>query len=297
MLEFAVISPKKCAFLTLENQADFFIYDYLAVEPLDKLGWSVVEIPWNQPDVDWSAFDAVVIRSTWDYQKAPDCFLRVLSNIEDCGTRLFNSLNVYCWNLNKGYLRDLQERGVPIVPTKWLSRLDEVTLSQLMIEFGGQNFVVKPTVGANADDTYVVECGNPNSWQEALRVFAARPLMAQPFVQSVVDEGEYSLFYFGGQFSHAIVKKPAPNDFRVQEEHGGIIQSTSVDPLFAEAGQRAVDAVQHELLYARVDLVRLAGGQPALMELELIEPSLYFSHDPQAAERFAKELDRLASAT
>ncbi len=290
------MNQKECAFLTLENPEGFFIYDDLAFEPLGKLGWNVDEIPWNRPDVDWGAFDAVVIRSTWDYQKNPDGFLRVLSTIEDGGTRLFNSLAVCRWNLDKSYLRDLEQRGVPIVPTQWLPGLDELALRQLLIEFGGQDFVVKPMVGANADDTFVVEPTNQDTWQDALRVFSTRPLMAQPFIQSVVDEGEYSLFYFGGHFSHAILKKPKTNDFRVQEEHGGIIQATRISQAFSNAGRRVIDAVNQDLLYARVDLVRLKTGQPALMELELIEPSLYFAHDPQAAVRFAKELDRLATA-
>ena len=289
------LNINKCAFLTLENPAGFFIYDCLAFEPLQQIGWDVVELPWSRNDVDRSEFDAVVIRSTWDYQKNPDRFLTVLAEIENCGAMLFNSLDVCRWNLDKSYLRELETEGVPIVPTRWLSQLDESQLRILFGEFDSPSIVVKPTVGANADDTHVADRDNPDSWQDPLRVFATRPLMVQPFIQSIVDEGEYSLFYFGGQFSHAIVKKPGPNDFRVQEEHGGIIQSTRVDPLFAEAGQRAVDTVQHELLYARVDLVRLAGGQPALMELELIEPSLYFPFNQQSATRFARELDRLAT--
>jgi len=277
----------------LEDRTGFCIYDHLLFAPLAELGWTVVEIPWNRPDADWASFDAVVIRSTWDYQKTPEKFLSTLEAIERV-TRLYNPVAICRWNLNKRYLRDLQERGVPIVPTTWLEKLDEAALASLFSTLAAPRLVAKPLVGANADDAFVLKAREPESWVEALRVFADREVMVQPFVDSIVGEGEYSLFYFGGTLSHAIVKRPAAGDFRVQEEHGGIIRPLTPAEDLVRAGNQAIKAIGTTLLYARVDLVRLASGQPALMEMELIEPSLYFDQDPGSAATFTWQFVRMA---
>lgn len=284
---------RNCAFLTLENRTGFYIYDHLLFEPLVKLGWSAVEIPWDRQDIEWQQFDAVVIRSTWDYQKTPEKFLATLERIEAV-TRLYNPVDICRWNLNKRYLRELQARGVPIVPTYWLEGLSAVAIESVFKASAGRRLVAKPLIGANADDTFVLGSQNAASWEEAMRVFADREVMVQPFVESIPVDGECSLFYFGGQLSHAIVKRPAPGDFRVQEEHGGIIHSVIPAEDLVLAGNRTIAAIGRTLLYARVDLVRLASGQPALMEMELIEPSLYFEQCPGAAEVFAAQFVRMA---
>lgn len=286
-------TTRKCVFLTLEDRAPFVFYDHLTFEPLRSLGWDVVEIPWDRPDMDWGPFDVVVIRSTWDYQNQPQQFLDVLSAIEDSGTRLLNPLSICRWNLDKTYLCDLEQRGIGIIPTEWPTGLDEDTLRTAFDRFDSPGLVVKPTVGANADDTFALTRLEPAAWQNAIDVFTDRPLMIQPFIRSIVDEGEFSLFYFGGEYSHTVLKTPKPNDFRVQEEHGGSLQTVSPEAAFTEAGQQVIDSIEDPLLYARVDLVRLENGQPALIELELIEPSLYFSFDEQSPARFAKALDRM----
>lgn len=284
----------KCAFLTLEERGDFYIYDHLAFEPLAELGWQVVEIPWNRPGVNWREYDAVVIRSTWDYQNSPDEFLETLARIES-QTRLFNSLEICRWNLNKKYLAELENKGVPIVPTRWLSQLQETDIPALFSKMETSKLVVKPLVSANADDTYVLEQDKPSTWQRAIQVFAEKEGMAQAFISSILKEGEYSLFYFGGEYSHAIVKKPAEGDFRVQEEHGGIISPIQATDDLLNAASKVIAAIGQTLLYARVDLVRLENGQPVLIEVELIEPSLYFEQCQSAPVMFAGKLAGLFS--
>ncbi|MFK7829284.1 MAG: RimK family alpha-L-glutamate ligase [Congregibacter sp.] len=285
----------RCAFLTLEDPSNFCIYDHLLLGPLAALGWAVEEIPWDRPGVEWSAFDAVVVRSTWDYQKDPDSFLEVLRSIES-RTRLYNPLSVCRWNLNKRYLQSLCEKGVCIVPTQWLDKLTTGAIQAAFTSAGCDCLVAKPLVGANADDTFVLRASAPEAWGAAISVFKQRALMLQPFVESIHSEGEYSLFYFGGELSHAIVKRPADGDFRVQEEHGGVITPVDPAPDIVEAAAIALGAIEEILLYARVDLVRLAGGQPALMEMELIEPSLYFEQCVGSAEKFARAFVEMASA-
>jgi hypothetical protein len=283
---------QNCAFLTLENRDGFCIYDYLLHDPLARLGWSVEEIPWNQRGIDWKRFEAVIIRSTWDYQLAPEAFLSTLQEIERV-TRLYNPLDICRWNLNKRYLNDLQNKGVPIVPTHWLDRLSQRLIAPMFEQFHTDRLVAKPLIGANADDTFVLHLNDPKSWKEALRVFSERQVMIQPFIDSVLTEGEYSLFYFGGHFSHAIVKKPADGDYRVQEEHGGHIRPVTPARDLVLAGDHAMQAINQTLLYARVDFVRMASGQPVLIEMELIEPSLYFDQSPEAADMFAVQFDRM----
>ena len=284
---------RRLAFLTMDSLDAFVTYDALAVPPLEALGWSVDDVPWRA-DVDWACYAAVVIRSPWDYQDAPGDFLRALERIS-AATRLENGLDVVRWNLDKRYLRDLEARGVPIVPTRWLDAVDPDGLAGLFDEVGADEVVVKPTVSANADGTFRLRPGDdPRPAAEAL---AGRAVLAQPFVPSVVEEGEYSVFAFGGDVSHTILKTPADGDFRVQEEHGGRIRGVEPDAGLRAAADAALAAVEAEvgsLLYARADLVRWDGGW-AVMEMELIEPSLYFPYGAGSAERFAAALDAALS--
>lgn len=244
----------------------------------------------------WGDYELVVIRSPWDYQRDPAAFLAVLQEIHASRTKLQNDLQTVRWNIHKTYLRDLRNRGIHIVPTRWLNRLDSDTLSRLFAEFDSRRIVVKPVVGANADDTFLLDAHATGvAYTAALTAFSHRELIAQPFVESVVSAGEYSLFYFGGEYSHSILKTPKSRDFRVQEEHGGVIRSVRPADDLVAAASRVMSVLDVPTLYARVDLVRLADGRPALMELELIEPSLYFPFHPQAADRFADAVVRLMS--
>ena len=286
--------PKRCAFLTMDSLDDFFAYDQLTYRPLANLGWEVDEISWRDEEACWDDYDLVVIRSPWDYQSDPERFVKVLQNIDRSEARLENNLQVVLWNINKTYLRDLESRGVTIVPTKWLSPLTRDGLEQAFAELCVDQIVVKPTVGANADDAFWLRADAlPREFDIVEKTFAGRSSLVQPFVQSVVDEGEFSLFYFGSVYSHCILKSPKSGDFRVQEEHGGTIRSTEPQRDLLVAGNKALTAIEDDTLYARVDLVRLPDGRPAVMELELIEPSLYFPYDVEAPDRFAQALNSL----
>ncbi|MEM8670380.1 MAG: hypothetical protein AAGG48_22840 [Planctomycetota bacterium] len=285
---------RTCVFLTMEDPEGFFVYDQLTFEPLRELGWNVLEIPWTDSGARWKDFDAVVIRSTWDYQNAPERFMETLNEIEDSGTPLFNPLRICQWNLDKHYLQDLRGRGVPTVPTKWLKCLDEDRLAELFSNGSGSRLVVKPTIGANSDGLFVLDADDAAQCAAAVMEYSTRPLMVQPFIQSITAKGEYSLFYFGGSYSHAILKQPKQGDFRVQEEHGGTIQATTVSESLKQVAALALNAVGETLLYARVDIVILDDGSPAVTELELIEPSLYFSYDDDSPRRFAEALNRTA---
>lgn len=278
----------------MDSLEAFVCDDELAYTPLRDRGWTVESVSWRDRSVDWDTYDLVVIRSTWDYQNAPEEFLSVLEEIEDSKARLENPLEVVRWNLSKRYLHELETRGVRIPTTVWLDRLESGELEQLYSELSTDELVLKPLVGANADLAFRLDRRSAmDRASEVEAVYSDRPLLAQPFLRNVLHEGEYSLFYFSGRHSHTILKTPREGDFRVQEEHGGFIQAVAAEPALIAAGDRAMSAIPWELLYARVDLVRDDEGEFRLMELELIEPALYFRMDPASPKRFADTIVRL----
>jgi glutathione synthase/RimK-type ligase-like ATP-grasp enzyme len=283
---------KQCAFLTLCERGDFVIDDEHAIEPLADLGWQVSTVSWRQSDRPWSDFDAVVIRSTWDYWHDVAAFLETLARINR-QTRLANPLDLVHWNLAKTYLRDLQGKGVGVVPTLWLDGLPVAAIGRWAGDLGSDELVVKPVVGANGQDAFRLSPrDDPQRLREIEEVFRGRACMVQPFMRNVLDEGEYSLFFFSGVYSHAILKVPAAGEFRSQEERGAAICPLEPEAGLLASGQAALAAVVPAPLYARIDFVRNDTGGFDVMELELIEPSLYLRTEPGAPERFAQAVDR-----
>ncbi len=286
----------RCAFLTMEDTRGWSIDAELAIEPLGALGWSVDSVPW-QRTVDWRRWQAVYVGTPWDYPENPGHFLGVLAAIEAAGALLANPLELVRWNLAKTYLRDLGQQGVDIVPTEWHERLGAAEIDALARRAALEPLVVKPVVSTNATHTYPLEGPlDPALRAELARVFAERACMVQPFVQAIRGEGEYSLFHIGGTLSHAIRKRPKPGDFRVQEEHGAHIEACRPEAGLADVADAVLARVTPAPLYARSDFVRAADGRFLLMELELIEPSLYLRMDPGAPARFAQAFDDWARA-
>lgn len=282
----------RLAFLTLEDRSDFVIDDALALAELDRRGVQVDEVPWQTPGVDWRGYDGVVIRTTWDYQRHLDRFLELMDHIEGLSVPLANRSSLVRWNARKTYLADLERRGVKIVPTRWGRGLSAADVLALPGRVGAPECVLKPVIGANADDAYRVSAATSEEQARAIAArYADREWLAQPFVDSILVEGEYSLFHFDGALSHAIVKRPGPGDFRVQEEHGGIIEPWTPDADAIRTATAILAALDDMPLQARTDLVHLADGSLALMELELIEPSLYFRMNAGAPRNFADTLE------
>ncbi len=287
----------RCAFLTMDSMEGYVNDDALALDQLNRSGWDASLVAWRSEGVDWASFDLVVVRSTWDYQKDPDLFLHTLEEIDRSGTHLQNPLPVIKWNIHKGYLQDLEEHGVYTVPTIWGNHLSVSDLDDYSSEFAPDPFVIKPTVGASAQDTFLIHpAGSLDEKARLVAAFADREYLVQPFMKEVIREGEYSLFFFNGQYSHAILKTPKAQDFRSQEEYGSRIKAVTVDEKLLKRGVDALNAIDRPLLYARVDLIRDEAGDFALMELELIEPSLYFRTDPQSPVRFVQAVDRMTAA-
>ncbi|MDX5339016.1 MAG: hypothetical protein LPK25_08315 [Cyclobacteriaceae bacterium] len=281
-----------CAFLSIANTAGWFIDDDLVHPFLEELGWKVQNIPWDQ-ETDWDQFDLVVIRSPWDYQDHLPEFLRVLYRIDHSKTMLLNPLEVVHWNINKSYLFELGSKGVELVPTLKPSILQLSDIREAFHTFQTEELVVKPLIGANADDTYRLKISDEQQWPMVLPPFKNKVGILQPFIPSIIQEGEFSLIFFQGKLSHTILKTVKNGDFRVQEEHGGgVIPIPNPEPALVEAAAKALAALPEQPFYARVDLVRTPQNTFALMELELIEPCLYFRFDPESPKLFAYLLDK-----
>ncbi len=287
---------KKCAFLTLDETGDFVIDDEHAIKPLSILGWQVSTLSWRQTRCAWSDFDIVIIRSTWDYWNDVPAFLDTLEIIER-ETLLANRLDLVRWNLAKTYMRDLQQKGIGIVPTLWAGSLQPDFFAHYQEKLGVDEIVVKPVVGANGEDAFRVSARDTAERLESIVArFRNRDCMIQPFMPNIINEGEFSLFFFGGKYSHAILKKPAESEFRSQEEHGAEISSILPQDKLLKSARQVMDTLTPSPLYARIDFIRDAAGDFVVMELELIEPSLYLRMNPEAPGRFATAIDQWAGS-
>lgn len=282
---------KNCAFLTLDEKGDYVIDDEHAIQPLADLGWRVNTLSWRQKGIPWKDFDAVVIRSTWDYWDDSSEFLETLATI-DSQARLANPLPLVRWNLAKTYLQDLEDNGVDIVPTLWLGEPETTRIQSCFEHLGLDELVIKPVIGANGQDAYrISRTDEPGRLERIVERFKGKDGMVQPFMPHILTEGEYSLFYFSGELSHAILKKPADSEFRSQEEHGAEIVAVRPEDLLVQRGRRAIDSVTPGPLYARVDFIRDEKDDFRVIEMELIEPSMYLRMDAAAPARFAQAID------
>ncbi len=294
--------PTEIVILTEDRYLDLDLNDWyqaqiaqeegLLVAALEGESLSVVRRPWSDPSMDWSQCGAAIFRSTWDYFDRFSEFEPWLEQVSR-QTRLINDAALVRWNIDKHYLADLENAGVVIVPTRFVARGDATSLAQVMQAGGWDEVVFKPVVSGAARLTYRVGRGDVQAHEAKFaQCIAHEDMMVQAFEPAIVDTGELSLIVIDGHTTHAIRKTVKAGDFRVQDDHGGTVHAHVPSPaerLFAEA---AVAACPTPPLYARVDFIRRADGSFRLMELELVEPELFFRFHPPAAERFAAAVKR-----
>lgn len=247
-------------------------------------GSALVLRPWRDPG-DLSGFDLVMPLLAWGYQAEPSHWYGLLNVCQDLP--FANAVETLRWNTNKAYLLDLEARGVSIVPTRLVPSLAPQDLDVARTMFGDTLLVVKPTISGGAEGTYRLGPGDPIPQD-----VSNTEMLIQPLVPAIAEEGEYSLFHFAGQFSHAILKRPATGDFRVQEQFGGTETAIDPPPAAHALAKAALNALPEHPLYARIDMVRDQLGAFRLMELELIEPSLFLAHAPDGGAMFAGAVHR-----
>ena len=282
---------------------------------LDAAGVKVEAIAWDDRTVSWSRFDAVLLRSTWDYSQRLPEFLRWCERV-DRATTLLNPLPVVRWNTDKHYLAELERAGVAIVPSTFVEpdeNAADALAAFLAAHPDADNFVVKPAIGAGSRDAqrYTRTQEVAPASHIARLLDANRSVLLQPYLPSVDEHGETALIYLDGKFSHAIRKGAL---LRLDEDATrALFAAEHIQPRTPDADERAladrviaalpqlVDAAagnkEFPLAYARVDLIRAADGTPCVLELELAEPSVFLATDADAGARFAAVLQaRLAAA-
>ena len=251
-------------------------------DELDKLQQAMAEqgmrlqaIPWKQAAEDVGRFDVLLPLFVWDYFDGnQNLFLSEMRNWE-ASTTLLNPGDVIKWNSDKSYLRDLASRGVPCVETAELDSVDREQVEDLFRELDCEQVVIKPRVGGGSWRQILYSLGDP--WPGANQL-PPDVALVQPYLKSIEIEGELSFLYFGGAFSHALVKTPQAGDYRIQARFGGIEAAYQPTENELQTADRILAALEFEPLYARVDLIRDDAGRLRLMELELIEPYLYLEH-------------------
>ena len=267
--------------------------DRLLADALSARGVSVHAVPWSDPAARWSAFDAVVVRSPWDYFLRAGEFHRWLDQLERERARTHNDVRILRWNADKSYLRDMAARGIPVIPTRWLAAGSATSLVELRRETGWSELVVKPTVSGGAHRTWRAS-GDPQQADDArlARMLDGGAVMVQPFMGEIERDGEWSLVFFAGRYSHAVLKRPRTGDFRVQREHGGTLEAVEPSAAVIEAAARTVAAIpfgEGPPLYARVDGC-VVNGELLLMELEVLEPELFLRCAAESPARLADAL-------
>lgn len=270
--------------ILIPDAADLDRYDdwrdqKVQIEPL--LAPHGIDVAWRAwTDMRPLEFDLVLPLMAWGYHRDLPRWHAQLQRWQ--GTHFLNPLEVLRWNTDKRYLLDLERRGIAIVPTRFHEALDDTALAQARAHFGTGAVVIKPPVSAGSDDTWLLRDGAACP-DDAL----GRAMLVQPMMKSIASEGELSLFHLAGTLAHAIVKRPAQGDFRVQGQFGG--QSTAIDPPAAakELAAATIAAIGSDVLYARVDMVGDGKAGYALMEIELIEPWLSLDRTADGGAAFA----------
>ena len=267
--------------------------DSLFADALSARGVVVHAVPWSDASVRWAEYEAVIVRSCWDYFLRADEFHAWLDRLERENARVMNDVRTLRWNADKTYLRELEERGVPIVPTWWINRASAVSLGELRRRTGWSELVVKPTVSGGAHRTWraVAEAERDDEARLAAMVRDG-PVMVQPLLAEIERHGEWSLMFLAGSYSHAVLKRPREGDFRVQRDHGGSLKPAEPSPGLIAAATRVLDAIpagDEPPLYARVDGC-VVDGALLLMELEVLEPELFLRCAAEAPARLAEAL-------
>lgn len=258
---------------------------------LTRAGLAVEQRLWTDPG-DLIGFDLVTPLFAWGYQRDVPRWYALLDRLEGDGLPVVNAPMLLRWNSDKTYLADLALRGVVVAPTQFVAALDDASLAAACAALGTDDVVIKPAISAGADGTHRLHAGD----RLPADAVGQRRLV-QPLMPGIVRDGEFSLFLFDGQISHAIVKRPAVGDFRVQEQFGGAeFAWEASDPARALAAA-AIAACPVAPVYARVDMVGDAEGTLHIMEVELIEPSLFLNLAPDKGAAFAAAISRAVTTT
>lgn len=293
MTEIALLIAANLASQAPDRRSDAHLFDV----QLDILrrgfaphGLELTPVKWTDPGVDWTRFGAVLVNTAWDYQDRHEAFLAALDRIAGLGVPVFNEPATVRWNIRKTYLREIEAKGVAVIPTLWPEAPTMADVAEAMRAFGADDVVLKRQVGGGARAQVRYSRGDVAG--DLATSIMDRPGMIQPFVPAIASEGEFSFLFIDGEFSHVVLKRPKAGEYRIQEAYGG--KSMAVEAAAADraAAQAVLDVLETMPLYARVDMVRGADGGLMLMELEVLEPYLFPEDGPQIGAMLGNALAR-----
>jgi glutathione synthase/RimK-type ligase-like ATP-grasp enzyme len=282
----------KIALLTCEKLPDLTPQDRPLIAELAKYGITATAVIWDDPSINWSDFDYLVFRNTWDYFEKETEFNLWLDQIEKLGIKTLNPIAIIKQNKHKFYLRVMEQQGVKILPTLFIDKATDLNLKELMPSHWNKA-VIKPAFSAGSYLTEVFEAADTEKINTQYKAIASdKDLLLQLFMPEIQTVGETSFIFFNKKFSHAVNKKPIPGDFRIQVQFGGIYRLTHPDAELISKAQKIVDTFTGKLLYARVDGI-VIDNELHLMEVECIEPDLYFNLSEGSLERFVNAIVEL----
>ncbi len=279
----------KIGILTCERLPDLHPPDQVLINLLFNHGHTAEAVIWSRKDVHWRDYDLLVIRNTWDYYLRAEDFRQWLDDMEKTGVRILNPVEILRSNMHKFYLREFEKKGIRIIPTLFSEKESPLSYQSLRLS-GWEKIIIKPAMSAGSHQTEIFHTGDFSEARLHDKLNGSDWLV-QPYLKDIEALGEISMIFFSGKFSHAVLKKPKEGDFRVQSQFGGAYTLTDPGQELISTALDILHKAGGSLLYARVDGI-LINGDFFLMELELIEPDLYFQLDPDIAVRFSKEILR-----
>ncbi len=272
---------------TSEYTQNVLLEDGLLQKALESRGLQVNRVAWDDPEFDWTSTQYAIFKTTWDYFDRAEEFYAWLKMVKT-QTQLINPIETIYWNMDKRYLLDLEAKGINIVDTYLIEQGDTRTLQQLVELTGWQKSILKPAISGAARHTYKLNADNIAEHEEAFaKLSTSETMLLQPFQDKVLSKGEVSHMVFGGKYSHSVLKKAKPGDFRVQDDFGGTVHAYTASAEEIALAERITHAVDALPIYARVDLLWDNKDELALAELELLEPELWLREKEGAADMLA----------
>ena len=266
--------------------------DIHLVRHLISRGHDVAPLLWGAPMEECERYDMLLVRSTWDYFERRDEFLQWLHQLDASKSKVQNPTGTMLCNIDKHYLRDFATQGIPVIPTIYIERDDPQPLHEHLATVDWDEFEIKPTISGGSYLTSRVQRDALTSFEETFQTYRAEHAwMLQPFMQEIVEQGEWTLVYFGGEYAHTILKTPKDGDYRVQEEFGGSVHFTEPPKHLREQVDKVVDTIPYPWTYARIDGC-MVNETFTLIECELIEPELFLRASPTSVEQFTRVIEQ-----
>lgn len=283
----------KIALLTCEKLPDLLPSDQKLIPLLAKYNIDAKAVIWDDKNVNWKEYEYLIFRNTWDYYEKETEFNIWLKKIENLGVKTLNSLEIINQNKHKFYLKNLQKKGIKIIPTIFVNKTNVLSLKDLIPE-NWKKVVIKPAFSAGSYQTEVFEITDNYTLIEEInskfsKIAKTKDLLLQEFMPEIMSLGETSFIFFNKKFSHCILKKPVQGDFRVQVQYGGKYQLVHPSEEIINQAQKVIDTFAGQLLYARVDGI-VIHNELNLMEVECIEPDLYFDLAENSRQKFVDSI-------